>query len=145
MVISPGRGDFRPPSPLDTILRDFPCGNSWRSLLLLEATVKPLEKALIVRLKWISSPTVHLLVSGLCLLRMPGAPCPMGLRGASQINQPDKDLFSPFLGLFWFLPGGWPLESRAKMKSRASKSSTVTLPRPPSAISTERAPETVTP
>lgn len=99
-MVSLGRGDFRFPSPLDTILRGFPCGNSWRSLLLLEATDKPLEKALIVCLKWISSPTDHLLVSGLCLLRMPGAPRPVGLRGASQINQPDQ---RPLLSLTWHL------------------------------------------
>lgn len=94
-MVSPGRGDFRSPSPLDTILRGFPCGNSWRSLLLLEATDKPLEKALIVCLKWISSPTVHLLVSGLCLLRTPGAPRPVGLRGAKS-NQPARSMTPSF-------------------------------------------------
>lgn len=35
-------------------------------MLLLEAAVKPLEKAPIVCLEWISSHTAHLLLSGLC-------------------------------------------------------------------------------
>ena len=66
--------NFRSPWPLDT--NDSLGLSLWEQLeeglcclLLLEAAVKPLEKAPIVCLEWISSHTAHLLLSGLCWLR----------------------------------------------------------------------------
>lgn len=106
--------NFRSPWPLDT--NDSLGLSLWEQLeeglcclLLLEAAVKPLEKAPIVCLEWISSHTAHLLLSGLCWLRMPGAPYPMGLRGTSLTKQPGPWPFPSLIWPFWFSPGGWSL------------------------------------